>query len=179
VPVRRSGPGHSHRYAGHHDADLPVDPDLAPDDPGEPSLTHVRAAPVPRWRRLDDLGAILAGGFLGALARDEVEHGWTTRAGHFPWATFTINTSGALFLGVVLTLLLKHRGRLRYGRPFLCVGFAGAWTTMSTLALEADLLAKDAHLGTALAYVAATVVAGVAAAWAGIVTGRRLSGEGR
>jgi CrcB protein len=179
VPARRPVEGHRHPFVGHHDADLPVDPDLAPDDPGEPSLTHRRSAPVPRWRRPDVLGAILAGGFLGALARDQVELAWATPPGHFPWATFTINTSGALFLGVVLTLLLKHPGRLRYGRPFLCVGFAGAWTTMSTLALESDLLAKDAHLGTALAYVAATIVAGIAAAWGGIAAGRRLSGEGR
>ncbi|MGH8996804.1 MAG: fluoride efflux transporter FluC [Acidimicrobiales bacterium] len=179
MPARRSLPGHRHPYAGHHDADLPVDPDLAPDDPGEPSRTHVRAAPVARWRRLDVLGAILAGGFLGALARDQAELAWVTAPGRFPWATFTVNTSGALFLGVVLTLLLKHPGRFRHGRPFLCVGFAGAWTTMSTLALQSDLLAKDAHLSTGLAYVAATVVVGIAAAWAGIVAGRRLSGERR
>lgn len=179
MPSDRAVPGHRRPYAGHHDADLPVDPDLAPDDPGEPSLTHRRAAPLPRWRRPDVLLAILAGGFLGALARDEVELAWPTRSGHFPWATFTINTSGALLLGVVLTLLLKHPGRLRYGRPFLCVGFAGAWTTMSTLALESDLLVKGSDLGTALAYVAATVVAGVAAAWGGMAAGRRLSGEGR
>jgi CrcB protein len=98
---------------------------------------------------------------------------WPTAAGHFPWATFTINTSGAFLLGLILTLLLERVGPTRYLRPFICVGVLGAWTTMSTFAVEADLLVKDAHAGAAVAYVVATVVAGLAVAWFGCAAARR------
>ena len=156
-----------------HDEVLPVDPDLAPDDPGEPSSTH-RPGRRRRSRQPLVLAAIAAGGFLGALARFEVSEAWPTPAPHFPWATFVINTSGALFLALVLTMLLGRPAAWPYARPLVCVGFTGSWTTMSTFALEADLLAKHGRIGAAALYVAATVVAGLLCAGIGIATGRRL-----
>jgi len=57
-------------------------------------------------------------------------------------------------------------------RPFFCVGVLGAWTTMSTFAVEGDLLFKDGHAGTAVAYVVATVVVGVLATSIGVVIAR-------
>ena len=113
-----------------------------------------------------------AGGFIGALGRYELGLTWPTPAGHFPWTTFTINVSGAFVLGLVLTLLLERVGPTRYVRPFFCVGVLGAWTTMSTLAVEGDLLLKDGHVATAFVYVAATVVIGVAATWIGVALAR-------
>ena len=59
-------------------------------------------------------------------------------------------------------------------RPFLVIGFLGGWTTYSTLAVEASLLVKDGDLGTCLAYLAATVVGGLALVVAGHDLGRRL-----
>jgi CrcB protein len=109
---------------------------------------------------------------LGALGRYELGLTWPTPPGHFPWTTFTINTSGALVLGLVLTLILERAGSTRYLRPFLCVGVLGAWTTMSTFAVEGDLLIKDGHVGTAVAYVVATVVVGVAATLIGVTLAR-------
>jgi CrcB protein len=120
------------------------------------------------------MAVIALGGCLGALARYEVGLSWPTSARHFPWSTFVVNTSGALFLGVVLTLMLERPARTRLLRPFLCVGFTGAWTTMSTFALETDLLVKDGRAPTALVYVVATVVVGILSAWCGIMLGRRL-----
>lgn len=113
-----------------------------------------------------------AGGFLGALGRYELGLTWPTPAGHFPWTTFTINVSGAFVLGLVLTLLLERVGPTRLVRPFFCVGVLGAWTTMSTFAVEFDLLLKDGHSPTAVLYVLATVVVGVAATWIGVALAR-------
>ena len=161
-----------HRHLSHHDPRLPIDPDLAPDYPGEPSLTHAPTVHVHRARQADVVAAVGAGGFLGALGRYELGLAWPTPAGHFPWTTFTINVSGAFLLGLVLTLLLERAAAPRYVRPFFCVGVLGAWTTMSTFAVEGDLLVKDGHAAIALAYVAATVVVGVAATWTGVALGR-------
>jgi len=118
------------------------------------------------------LAAVGASGFLGALGRYELGLAWPTPAGHFPWTTFTINVSGAFVLGLVLTLLLERVGATRYVRPFFCVGVLGAWTTMSTFAVEGDLLVKDGHAATAVAYVLATLVVGIAATWAGVGVAR-------
>ena len=174
----RSEPNPSSRGLAHHGQSLPVDPDLAPDDPSEPSSARRPGAHVRRSRRLDVLGAILLGGFLGALARYEVGLAWPTPADHFPWATFMINTSGALFLGVVLTIILEGPRRFAYLQPFLCVGFTGAWTTMSTFALEVDLLVKHGRVATAVLYVVATVVTGLSASWLGINVARRVPVKG-
>jgi len=115
-----------------------------------------------------------AGGFLGALARYELGLAWPTAAGHFPWTTFSINVSGAFVLGLTLTLLLEGVGSTRYVRPFFCVGVLGAWTTMSTLAVESDLLVKDGHATTALVYILATLVVGVSATWVGVALARAI-----
>jgi CrcB protein len=118
------------------------------------------------------LAAVGAGGFVGALGRYELGLTWPTPAGHFPWTTFSINISGAFLLGLVLTVLLERVVWTRYVRPFFCVGVLGAWTTMSTFAVEGDLLVKDGRSLTAAAYVLATVVVGVAATWLGVLLAR-------
>ena len=145
---------------------------MAPDDPGEPSATHLPTVHVHRTRQFDVLAAVGAGGFLGALGRYELALAWPTPAGRFPWTTFTINVSGAFLLGLVLALLLERMGATRYLRPFFCVGVLGAWTTMSTFAVEGDLLVKDGHAATAAAYVVATIVVGVTATWTGVAVAR-------
>ena len=169
---RRHG---SHGHLAHvlgADDDLPIDPDLAADDPGEPSPTH-QPAPRPVHRaRLDGLAAIFAGGGLGTLGRYELGLAWPTRAGHFPLATFTVNTSGALLIGVLLVLILERFPPNRYARPFVVVGGLGGWTTMSTLAMETVLLAKGDHPVVAAGYLVATLVAGMAAVAAGVTLGR-------
>jgi len=119
------------------------------------------------------LAAVGAGGFLGALARHELGLTWPTPTDHFPWTTLTINVSGAFALGLVLTLLLERAGSPRYVRPFFCVGVLGAWTTMSTFAVEGDLLLKDGHGASAIMYVVATLVFGVGATFIGMALARR------
>ncbi len=112
------------------------------------------------------------GGFAGTVARYGVARAFPAAVGGFPWATFVINTSGAFLLGLLLALTLERWRVSRYLRPVTCVGFLGAWTTMSTLAFEADVLAKDGHADVAVAYLVATLVAGLAATAFGIAIGR-------
>jgi CrcB protein len=118
------------------------------------------------------LAAIALGGALGAPARYGVARLAPAATGAFPWATFAVNVSGSFALALVLALLLERLGPTRYVRPFLATGFLGAYTTYSTLAVEADLLAKDGHVGIALAYTAASFAAGFLAVWAGMWSAR-------
>ena len=118
------------------------------------------------------LVAIAAGGFLGTIARYELGLAWPTAPGHFPAATFTVNTTGAFAIGVVLVLILERFPPSRFLRPFLVVGILGGWTTMSTLAIETVLLAKNGDWATAGGYLVGSLVAGLAAVGAGVAVGR-------
>jgi CrcB protein len=152
---------------------LPIDPDLAPDDPSTPGSTHRPATFGIHRTDPRVLGWIAIGGFAGTLARYGVVVAFPTASGVFPWTTFTINTSGAFLLGLVLTVILERRPQApRFIRPLACVGFLGAWTTMSTLALECDLLTKDRHAIVAVTYLVATLVSGITAAALGLAIGR-------
>jgi CrcB protein len=154
------------------DPQLPVDPDLAPDDPAEP----LRPGPPrdARSRRTSPsvLAAVALGGALGAPARYGVAQIIHVANNGFPWATFWTNISGSLALGFILVLILEHFPPTRYLRPFVATGFLGAYTTYSTFAVETDLLIKNGHAPLGIAYAGASLMAGLLAVWAGIWSGR-------
>jgi CrcB protein len=129
---------------------------------------------APRQRRPAVLAAVAAGGALGAPARYGIALAVTVTPGTFPWGTFWINVSGSFALGVVLAVILDRYPSDRFVRPFVATGFLGAFTTYSTFAVETDLLVRNGHTGVALAYVAASLIGGLAAAGAGLAIGRTL-----
>jgi CrcB protein len=151
---------------------VPIDPDLAPSDPAEPAVG--RHATTGRTSRveLDVLAAIAAGGALGAPARYEVALIIHVAKDTFPWATFWTNISGSFVLGFLLILLIERFPPSRYLRPFFATGFLGAFTTFSTFAVETDLLVKDGHAVIGVAYALASLLAGFAAVWVGIMLAR-------
>jgi fluoride exporter len=161
------------RWWTQRDERLPVDPDLAPDDPGEPSLLHHPGPHIHRARQGFVVGAVFVGGLFGALGRYELELIWPAAPGHIPWATLLINTSGAFLLGLVLTLLLEQAPAAWRWRALLCTGVIGAWTTMSTFAIEVDQLLRRGDVATGIAYVLVTVVLGLAVGWFGIALAHR------
>lgn len=180
----------AHPFRGRHpfgdaagDDRLPLDPDLDPGSgppgragPPAPGGTR-RRTPLPvRRSHPGILVAVAVGGAVGALARYEVELAWPVGTGHFPVATFVINTSGAFLLGLILTVSLERERKWtpawRYLRLFACVGVLGAWTTMSTIAVESDTLVRGGDAALALGYLVATMAAGISAAGAGMAAGR-------
>jgi fluoride exporter len=127
--------------------------------------------PHPRARP-DVLAVVAMGGMLGATARYELARAMPTNARRFPWATFWTNTSGSFVLGFLLVVLIERFPPTRYVRPFLATGVLGAYTTMSTYAVETALLLKDGHAATALLYGLGSIGAGLFLAYAGIATAR-------
>jgi CrcB protein len=118
------------------------------------------------------LTMIALGGILGTLCRY-----WVSRVVHvapesFPWATFTVNISGAFVLGLLLTLVIERWPPSRYVRPFFAIGFLGAYTTFSTYMVEIDLLVKDGAGDVAALYLVGSLLAGLVAVYLGIVAGR-------
>lgn len=153
---------------------LPVDPDV-PAGSGLDPRDERRLLDVVR-SRWDVLLVISAGGALGSLARWGVGELLPWSGDGFPWATFVENVSGGFALGVLMVLLLDLWPARRYLRPFLGVGVLGGYTTFSTYMLESrDLLAGD-QAGTAFAYLAGSLVAGLVAVWLGITLARAAAG---
>jgi CrcB protein len=82
--------------------------------------------------------------------------------------------TGSLAIGFLVPLTEHIAPRAPLLRPLALIGFLGGWTTYSTLAVEATLLAKNGDVATCLAYLAATVVGGLALVVAGHAAGRRV-----
>ena len=116
--------------------------------------------------------AIAIGGALGAPARYEVSQLIHVAKDTFPWATFWTNLSGAFVLGFFLTLVIERFPPSRYPRPFFAVGFLGAYTTFSTMAVETVTLIKDGRVVLGVGYLCLSLTAGLLVAYFGIVLGR-------
>ena len=126
-------------------------------------------------RRFDrrELGAIYAGGVIGALARVGLSEALPHGVDAWPWGTFIVNMVGAALLGWFVTRLGERLPPSTYRRPFLGTGVCGALTTFSTLQLELFKMLEAGCLGLAVGYAAATLAGGFACVHFGTVATRR------
>jgi len=108
-----------------------------------------------------------AGGALGSMMR----HGGNILMGNkpFPYATFSINIIGSFIIGAVLGYCLKNEDASNW-KLFLATGICGGFTTFSAFSFENLLLLQNGKMATALLYIAASVILGIAAAWLGYKT---------
>jgi CrcB protein len=123
------------------------------------------------WRVV---AVVAAGGAIGALARFGLAELWPHRPGAFPWTTFGVNTSGCLLIGMLMVLMSEAWAAHRLLRPFLGTGVLGGYTTFSTYAVDAQQLISRGAAGTALAYLAGTLAAALAAVYIGVLGARLL-----
>src|SRR5438067_4023350 len=118
--------------------------------------------------------AVGAGGALGSLAR----HGVNLLFSHFtgsatPWATASVNILGSLAIGVLAGLTAG--GRLHLAAPartFIFVGILGGFTTFSSFMLDTLTLGHGTQHRLALVNLAAQLVLGCAAVFAGYAAAR-------
>lgn len=116
---------------------------------------------------------VAIGGALGASARYGVDRLIEQRSSAvFPWSTFAINVSGCFVIGVLTASLVERQHLPAWVRIGLVVGVVGGYTTFSTFAQEALELGEVHHVAIAFAYVAASVLLGLAAVYAGTRAGR-------
>jgi fluoride exporter len=109
-----------------------------------------------------ELGAIFAGGFLGAAARAEVGELLAHDPGAWPWATLLVNVAGAFLLGYLVTRLQERLPLSAYRRPFAGTGICGGLTTFSTMQVEVLQMLDAGRVGVAVAYAAISIAAGFA-----------------
>jgi fluoride exporter len=144
----------------------------------DPDVDH--AVPARRWELAghpwDVLGAIAAGGVIGAEARYGIGLVLPHVAGGWPWATLLINITGCLLIGVLMVVITELAEPHRLVRPFLGVGVLGGYTTFSTYTVDVLSMAEAGRLGPALGYLVATPVAAVLACAAGAGATRQIAG---
>lgn len=122
------------------------------------------------------VGVVAAGGAAGSAARYGVALLLPHDAGAgVPWATLAVNAAGCLLIGVLAVLV---EGRHSLLRPLLGAGVLGGFTTYSTFAVDAVVLASRGAGWAAAAYVAGTLAAALAAVTVGVAGARRLTGSG-
>jgi CrcB protein len=124
---------------------------------------------VPEQRAVDAalLGAVAAGGVLGAEARYAVARLWDSPVGGWPWDTWLVNVSGCFLIGVLMGVLTAVRRPHRLARPFLGVGVLGGFTTFSTAMVQVPALLGAGRPGLALLYLAGTAASALVATAAG------------
>ncbi|WUJ32613.1 CrcB family protein [Streptomyces sp. NBC_00388] len=136
-----------------------------------------RPAPVPREERQAAQWPVLAvvslGGTAGASARYGASLLWPTAGGAFPWTTLVINTVGCAVIGVFMVVITEARSVHRLVRPFFGTGVLGGFTTFSTYAMDIRGLVAAGQARTALASLALTPLAALAAVWAAAALTRR------
>jgi CrcB protein len=107
------------------------------------------------------------------MARYLLEAHHPLAPGDFPWVTLLVNLTGSFAIGLLVPLTEHVTHRFAAARPLVVVGFLGGWTTYSTLAVDAVLLARHGDVLTGLVYLAATVAGGLVLVVAGHALGRR------
>lgn len=110
---------------------------------------------------------VVAGAFVGAPLRYLTDLFVQSRhRSVLPWGTFTVNVVGSLVLGAVMGAS-SAAGWPSWVAAVAGTGFCGALTTFSTFGFENVRLIEDGSVVEALANIAASLLAGLAAVFAG------------
>ncbi len=121
--------------------------------------------------------AVGIGSALGGVGRFWIAGLVGQRLGDaFPWGTILVNVSGSLAIGF-LAALAGAEGRAHpklspLAAQFFMVGVCGGYTTFSSFSLQTLKLIQAGSLSQAGANIALSVIACLAAVWAGCALGQ-------
>jgi CrcB protein len=109
------------------------------------------------------------GGGLGSIARYLCQRWFAySYISSFPWGTFTVNIAGCFFIGILWGITFKSFNTDDSWKLFLMTGLCGGFTTFSAFTLEGVGLLKEQKLALFFLYVAASVIIGLLATYAGM-----------
>ena len=111
------------------------------------------------------------GGCLGAISRFLVSKIVNQYFPHFPFGTLTVNVLGSLLLGFISYSLVYGKELSPEIRGLINIGFIGAFTTMSTFALETIRITDVGQTTTAIL----NIIVNVSLCLLAIILGRTLA----
>lgn len=126
-----------------------------------------------------NLALVALGSAVGACLRYAVGIAAARLLGlGFPWGTLAVNVLGSFAMGLIAAALVRAElaGASHPVRLLLATGLLGGFTTFSSFSLEIVLLWERGAAHLALAYIAASLVLGIAALVAGLQIVRMLPG---
>jgi fluoride exporter len=86
----------------------------------------------------------------------------------FPWGTFAVNIIGCFAIGIFWGLSFRSFASNENWKLFLMTGLCGGFTTFSAFTLEGIGLVREQRLFLFFSYVAASVLLGLLATYAGM-----------
>lgn len=119
---------------------------------------------------------VALGGGLGAAGRYGVSLTAPAQPGEWPWATFAINVTGSLLIGMLGGWLATRGDIGEQWRLFLGVGILGGFTTFSAFSLETMRLIERSDWLGASTYSIGSVLAGLAAVAIGLLVAKQVFG---
>lgn len=116
------------------------------------------------------VGAVLGANLRFLVSRLAMKH----LSASLPWGTLIINVTGSFVLGFFLAWTSERVLADPRWRPFVAVGFCGAYTTFSSYSYETFSLFEQGHYSLAAGNFAANNLLALAGVVAGIVLARSL-----
>jgi CrcB protein len=124
---------------------------------------------------MDRILVIGLAGALGALSRYGLQSAVNEAAGRpSVLGTLLVNLTGSLLLGLLIGVTEERVGLPSLWRTAGAVGFLGAYTTFSTLMFESVDRLEGGETALVFAYLAASILLGLALAYGGMQLGRAL-----
>ena len=116
---------------------------------------------------------VCAGGAIGAGTRHMINLWFIARGlAGFPWATFAINVTGSLLMGLAIGLIAARANPSPELRAFIATGILGGYTTFSAFSLDVWQLLERNQLTAACGYVLGSVVLSILALTAGLAAAK-------
>jgi len=110
------------------------------------------------------------GGLFGSVLRYLVAVFFVRQADSpFPYGTFAVNLAGCFIIGVVFALSEKGDLISPEWRILLTTGFCGGFTTFSAFSYESIRMIQDGEILFVSAYIAGSVIIGLAATYLGML----------
>lgn len=122
------------------------------------------------WREiaLISLGAVLGANLRFAVNRLALKY----LSASVPYGTLIVNVTGSFVLGFFLVWTTERVLASPHWRPFVAVGFCGAYTTFSSYGFETMTLLEQGHYGLAVANLLTNNVLVLLAVLAGMALAR-------
>lgn len=118
---------------------------------------------------------VMAGGAVGAALRFQLARALPLSSGGWPWPTFVANLLGGLAMGLLAAWLWQKGDVGEPWRLLIGVGLLGGFTTFSAFSLEMAQMIERGQAPLAFGYAVVSVLAALAALFAGLALGRVLA----